>query len=386
MKHNADFSIQDKIKKYGFDHAIALRKAIVAHPSFTLGDLELYKNSPNIRNEILSRTTQVNKKLSPVEYDQHLIEPITRHLPFVFFRWNGDLPDMPELLEKEKKQNKPYVILVDATLSADVKKEWEGKVYELSAPWRSIYYKSDSILTNFENISIEKDFACPINRLDPNRQSWFYLLIQKNMLSRGFVSFNLDNSRSQNSIQNLTPYQAFENLYQNYMLNFSDEHNIAKQIVPYRNFDATEDLDQVLMKSRFNIILETYFSFNDWIMITEKTIRSLRLPRPWLLYGAAGTVAQLRKWGFDVLDDLVDHSHYDCIENSIERQSKLLELAQQLLDFDTDSNWQRLKTAAVVNNEVLVRWKNAFPQAVFDDYYRVLDDYAIRNNLPAKYA
>jgi len=310
---------------------------------------------------------------------------LTHLLPFKYSRWVGDLPNLSILFNNKNQKDKPYIISISAALSQEFKNKWAGTIYELSAPWMSKYYHNNDLLTSFNNCVIKKDFACPINRLDPNRQSWFYLLIQKNMLPRGFVSFTLDNSRSQDSIQKLTPYQAFEKLYQDYMLNFSDEHEIAKQIVPYRNFDANQNLDQVLMESRFNIILETYFCYNDQIMITEKTIRSLRLPRPWLLYGAAGSVAQLRKWGFDVLDDLVDHNQYDSIEHPIERQTKILEIAQQLLDFDTVKNWSRLEFAAKINNRVLRQWKNALPQAAFDDFYRVLDDYAIRNNLPAKY-
>jgi hypothetical protein len=240
------------------------------------------------------------------------------------------------------------------------------------------------VLTDFQNCDIEKDFACPINRLDANRQSWFYLLIQRDLLNRGYVSFNLDNSRSYQNVKNLTSLDAFENLYQQYMTNFDYEHNIAKQIVPYRNFSADENLDSVLMKCRFNIILETYFSVNDQIMLTEKTIRSLRLPRPWLLYGAKGSVAQLRKWGFDVLDEFVDHTRYDDIDDPIVRQSVILDIAQELCNFDNIKNWNRLKAAATINNEILLNWKNALPQIAFDDFYKIFDDYAIGNNLSTK--
>jgi hypothetical protein len=347
--------------------------ALAAHPSYDFN----FENLNNIQSEIHDTV-----KKRPYAGEIRTLPLFNQCCNFKLLLWVGDLPPMESIIEIEQKEHKKFIIALCAKLTPEFKNAWQGKVYELSVPWMAEF--SGKILTNFENLSIEKDFACPISRLDPIRQSWFYLLIQKNILDRGFVSFNLDTSRSSENIKDMDPLIAFEKLYQDYMLNFSSEHKIAKQIVPYRNFPANENLDEVLMKSRFNIILETYFSCNDQIMITEKTIRSLRLPRPWLLYGAAGSVAQLRKWGFDTLDDLVDHSQYDDIENPIERQTKILELAQQLLDFDTVANWQRLKTAAFANNEVLARWKNAFPQAVFDDFYRILDDYAMRNNLPAK--
>lgn len=348
--------------------------AVAAHSCYDFN----FRDVPNIQSQIVDR---YQKQLYYGE--ARTIPLFNQFLPFEYLHWVGDLPDMHSILEFEKKENRSFVVGICAALTPEFKNKWAGKVYEISAPWMS-YYNYGTILTEFENCTVEKDFACPMNRLDPIRQSWFYLIIQKNMLDRGFVSFNLDTSRSEHGVKNLESTKAFEILYQQYMLNFSLEHNIAKNIVPYRNFSAEENIDQVLMKSRFNLIIETYCTDNDQIMFTEKTIRSLRLPRPWLMYGVAGGVAQLRKWGFDTLDDLIDHSQYDTIKHPIERQSKILELAQQLLEFDTVANWSRLKSAAENNNAVLNRWKQAYSQTMFDDFYRILDDYAIRNNLSAK--
>ena len=365
-------------KRFGNIMSRSIFRAWLAHPAYKIKNPQAYRAFLNNPAEFVKSLISAADVLTKNNHVRQVVI-LNDLVPFHVSKWIGDLPDMNIVAAHESATGIPCLIAVNAVFSSEFKKQHEGKMYELSAPWLSIYY--DSVLTDFENSKIEKDFCCPINRLDPNRQSWFYLLIRRNLLDKGFVSFNLDHARTDHGIADLQPLEAFEHLYQTFMSNFSDEHKIATQLVPYRNFPADENLDSVLMKSRFNIIVETFFPFNDQIMITEKTIRSLRLPRPWILYGAKGTVAQLKKWGLDVLDDLVDHNRYDSIENDIERQTAVLDLAQELCNFDTIKHWDRLKAAAVFNNEVLLRWKNAFPQTVFDDFYRILDDYAIRNNL-----
>jgi hypothetical protein len=52
--------------------------------------------------------------------------------------------------------------------------------------------------------------------------------------------------------------------------------------------------------------------------------RALQLPRPFLLYCEPGAMNILRSQGFDVFDDVVNHS-YDTESNSITRQVKILD-------------------------------------------------------------
>lgn len=205
------------------------------------------------------------------------------------------------------------------------------------------------------------DYNCLINRMDVIRQSWFYQLVRRGLFDRGLISFNMDISRhiSQNRYaKNVTAMEVFDHQFETQLKIFEKEHHQVRSMVPYRNFD--QDLYQVIMNSKFSVILETYFHCNKSITLSEKTFRCLKMPRPWILFAMKGAVKYLRDMGFDVLDDLVDHS-YDQIEFEIDRQVALLDLMEKLVQVDfTEKTFKRCKKAAEHNQALLkqlyARW------------------------------
>lgn len=93
------------------------------------------------------------------------------------------------------------------------------------------------------------------------------------------------------------------------------------------NFD--QDLRFDYQNAFVEVLNETTF-FSKGIFITEKyqqTIFGYVLP---IMIGNAGTVAYLRSQGFDMYDDVVDHS-YDSIEDPIQRLFSAIDLNRQLL-------------------------------------------------------
>jgi hypothetical protein len=217
----------------------------------------------------------------------------------------------------------------------------------------------------FEECAIEKDYNCFIARMDPVRQSWLYQLVRRNIFERGYVSFKMDLSRHiQNGEcdSNATPAQVFEDQFEKYCKNFQTEHDQVRHLLPYRNFDDTYGLEPIVMKSKFSIILETYFETHDPITFSEKIFRGLLFPRPWLLFSTQGSVGYLRSIGFDVLDDVVDHS-YDSEAFFIQRQTMILDQAQRLCDLDMTPDLRQRFTQAAVHNRNLVReFNESWPQ------------------------
>ena len=63
----------------------------------------------------------------------------------------------------------------------------------------------------------------------------------------------------------------------------------------------------------------------------------------------------LNDWGFDVLDDLIDHS-YDTLDDSVARQMKILSVARELLDIDISKVYQRCRSASLHNQNILQQW------------------------------
>jgi hypothetical protein len=181
---------------------------------------------------------------------------------------------------------------------------WYG-VYSGSAVW--------------ETTIPTKKFNCFINRMDPIRQSWLYQLIRRGVFDQGLISFNMDISRHIIGTQcgpTDTPYQVFEQQFQQHLQIFHNEHNFIKSQVPFRNFDVS--LDQAIMQTEFSIVLE-----------------------------------YLRDMGFDVLDDVVDHS-YDRVEHDIERQVKLLDQIQYMCERTlTPAEIKKCEQAAEHNHQLL---------------------------------
>jgi len=219
---------------------------------------------------------------------------------------------------------------------------------------------------------IERDFNCFVNRNDPIRQSWFYFLYKKKWLDKGFVSFNMRSSRALRSLDQLDDHESltagledFETNHKNYLRSFDEIYDQVKKIVPYKNFTENLDLCDLISRSKFSLIIETYFDRPDCGILTEKTWRAVQMPRPWILFAATGCVQKLRDLGFDVFDEFVDHS-YDKFETSqcaVERQDAILIEMEKLISLKvTDPMIARWQQITVNNQQIMrdwsVRWKN----------------------------
>jgi hypothetical protein len=228
---------------------------------------------------------------------------------------------------------------------------------QFPASWYGLYAGTVQV----DPVTPIKKFNCFINRMDPIRQSWLYQLIRRGVFDQGLISFNMDISRhilnGQCQVTD-TPHAVFEQQFQQYLQLFQPEHELARGLVPYRNFDG--DLNQVIMQTEFSIVLETYFDRNQVITFSEKIFRCLKLPRPWVMFAMQNAVAYLRDLGFDVLDNLVDHS-YDAVESDIKRQSAVLDqiefMCKQTL---TQAQIQRCQQAADHNQQLLFKMFNCF--------------------------
>lgn len=220
-------------------------------------------------------------------------------------------------------------------------------VYTVAPSYYGIYHCD----YNYDEVEITKPFNCFMNRLDPGRQSWAFMLVKSGLFDRGYISINLDVSRD--SVKNKSSQEVFEYYFQTYNSNFADEFMFLKDQVPYRNFVETGDLTPVVLSTKFSIIIETFFHDNTINTFSEKTFRCLQLPRPWVLFSTRGAVELLRKLNFDVLDDLVDHS-YDLIDSLIDRQQAIIKLSIQLCDLEFNSTMLlRCQQAANHNKQML---------------------------------
>jgi len=164
-----------------------------------------------------------------------------------------------------------------------------------------------------------KLYNCFINRVCPFRQSWFYQLINKKLIDQGNVSYLLDYRKMPDECK--TKIELNEWIYQQGNQLFKNEHDFIKTRVPFCNFSG--DLDQSIVDSKVGIVIETYVETNHAIAFSEKTFRSIQLPRPFIIFGVPGSIKILRQYGFDLYDDIINHS-YDLELDPVNRQTMIL--------------------------------------------------------------
>ena len=100
----------------------------------------------------------------------------------------------------------------------------------------------------------------------------------------------------------------------------------------------------------------------DHVVFSEKLFRALQLPRPWMLFCSPQSVKLLKSYGFDVLDDYVDHG-YDEEFHKGNRMNMLLDQLETFADrVYTRRDYERFEVAAATNKQRLDGCAENWPQ------------------------
>jgi hypothetical protein len=209
-----------------------------------------------------------------------------------------------------------------------------------------------------------KKYNCFINRACGFRQSWFYQLIRHQMLDQGHVSY-----WCHDRFTNLHPLEYFEKLFQENNVIFKSEHDFIKNQIPFKNFQMT--IEDAIIDSEKSLVIETFFSDPRYITFSEKTWRVIQLPRPWILFATVRSIDYLRSWGFDVFDDVIDHS-YDLEIDSIKRQIMCLEQLKKTLSYDKQTLIE-FESRAKHNRDLLKKYRDEWP-VKYKNVFTRLDD------------
>jgi len=178
------------------------------------------------------------------------------------------------------------------------------------------------------NILPEVNFNCFINRGCGFRQSWMYQFQRHGLLDQGYISYWCENRED----QSMPPTEHFESLLQGNEI-FIEEHNKLKSHIPYKNFNCS--LEQAILKSNLSLVIETFFD-DEGLCFSEKTWRALQMPRPFIIFGRHNSIEYLKSWGFDIYDDIIDHS-YDQETNAIARQMMILQQLSTPLQYTPEA-------------------------------------------------
>ena len=220
--------------------------------------------------------------------------------------------------------------------------------------WGLYYYESEHV-----NRMPTRFFSCFMNRVCPIRQSWLYQFVRRGLFEQGSISFRLDRRYMPNSRNFASDKDFFEWIFEQHGAIFAKEHEFLRPIVPYCNFSG--DLDQVMVDVKLNLIIETYFEATHLVAFSEKVFRAIQLPRPMMIYGNPGSVNALRAVGFDVFDDVIDHS-YDNELDPIKRQIIMLDQLESLQNMCyTNETLEEYGIRARHNRDLLKQYKDNWP-------------------------
>lgn len=205
------------------------------------------------------------------------------------------------------------------------------------------------------NITPTYDFNCLMNRISRERLMILYKMYERDLLKDNIVSFNCflpGNERKKLALRRI---------------DFNDMHidqdwphwnEVQEELRPKMPLLLPTDMDpdNATLHSKVTIVVETY-SHDNVISYSEKIFRALQTPRPWVLFASPNAVSVLREYGFDVLDDVVNHNAYDSTLKQERRVDKILNLVPQI-KFD----FERCARAANHNQQLLQSLYNQLPE------------------------
>jgi hypothetical protein len=191
-------------------------------------------------------------------------------------------------------------------------------------------------------------YNCFMNRPRGDRSVVFYELIKRNILNQGIVSYNCTGEELEQQFINADLQQ------------YQEIHNVGRELLPYNTVQTHGTLEQCIVDSNVSLVLETYTS-DSHIVFSEKIFRALQLPRPWLLYCSPGSVALLKSYGFDVLDDYVDVSYDDIVVHGARLQTILDQLETFINRKYTKQDYERFAQAALHNQTLLTIFAHKWP-------------------------
>jgi hypothetical protein len=103
-----------------------------------------------------------------------------------------------------------------------------------------------------------------------------------------------------------------------------------------------------------DVVVETMQDYTGSVFLSEKTWKPIRAGQLFLILGQPGTIESLRKLGFNVFDDYIDHSYDNNVD--ITKRIELLSVELNRLATLSKKEWKRL-------------WNNTYKDRVFNQQH-----------------
>jgi hypothetical protein len=176
---------------------------------------------------------------------------------------------------------------------------------------------------------------------------------------QGYFSYNKNLDVNESEQDNPIEIDSFENLrFDTYKflencpftaddLN-SDQHNLYATTV-------TEHFEN----SYLNVILETHLDADQsgGVFLTEKTFKPIKNCQPFIIFGCAGSIQQLRSMGYRTFDHVIDHS-YDLQQDNTQRWELCYREFQRLMRSDLHSLYLACREDLMHNQQLFLSSKS----------------------------
>lgn len=117
----------------------------------------------------------------------------------------------------------------------------------------------------------------------------------------------------------------------------------------------------MLYKSLVSLVHETNDSQHDRILLTEKTFKAFAWHQLPIFVATPGHVRMVRELGFDLFDDIIDHSYDDCTNPNRHRVKVFLQITKLINMNPAVEDWQKLRkklwSRIVANHELVIKLK-----------------------------
>ena len=218
-----------------------------------------------------------------------------------------------------------------------------------------------------------KRFNFSVNRLDSQRQLILLELTKQSggidqVIQLDHVNFNARAQGNEHTAEDARG--SFAQCWTQLNQLHGTEHTVwfdqALPYIPVRNHGFT--VEQAQVGAYLNLVIETYAG-DASIALSEKIFRALVTPSPWAVFSAKHAVNYLTTLGFDVLDDVVDHS-YDSLtqSNTMYGHGKISEFIKlniqnyhKITHLDLNKLTTRCQTAAAHNQQLLAKMQREWP-------------------------
>jgi len=183
-------------------------------------------------------------------------------------------------------------------------------------------------------------------------------LWRQDLHSQGYFSYNHEISVDDLEQDNPIEIDSFENLR-------ADTYKFLEHC-PFKSDDLSSDQHNLYAttvrehfeNSYLNVILETHMDVDQsgGVFLTEKTFKPIKNCQPFVVVGAAGSIAQLKKMGYRTFDHVIDHS-YDSMENTTQRWNAVCLEIERLLSTDLHALYLSCQEDLIWNQNLFIAGK-----------------------------